>query len=128
MTIKVTGSRELKKNIRKARQQMKKAFAAGLIDVTTFIEHESNKIAPRDQGDMRLSSFTTDITQKGEISIGRVGYDSPYAPFVHEMPETNNFTTPGTGPKFLEKTIKNKEKRTFRIFSKTVKRFLRAWQ
>ena len=45
-----------------------------------------------------------------EISI-EVGFNTDYAAIVHEMPTTNIFTTPGTGPKYLEaKLIKNKEK------------------
>ena len=46
----------------------------------------------------------------GEISI-EVGFDADYAAFVHEMPATNIYTTPGSGPKYMEaKLIKNKEK------------------
>lgn len=46
----------------------------------------------------------------GEISI-EVGFDADYAAIVHEMPASNIWTTPGTGPKFLEaKLIKHKEK------------------
>jgi len=30
-----------------------------------------------------------------------MGYYADYAIYVHEMPETNNFSTPGTGPKYL---------------------------
>ena len=128
MAVKVTGVKQVKANLRKSRVQLKRAISAGLIDMTTFIEHNSNKIAPREQGDMRLSSFTTDINERGEVQIGRVGYDSPYAPFVHEMPESNNFTTPGTGPKFLERTVKEKSKKALDIFFKIVTRHLKAWR
>ena len=37
--------------------------------------------------------------------IGRVGYTAKYADIVHEMPETNNFTKPDTGPQFLLKAV-----------------------
>ena len=46
----------------------------------------------------------------GEISIV-VGFDTEYAAVVHEAPQSWQWSTPGTGPKFLEsKLIKNKEK------------------
>jgi len=49
-------------------------------------------------------------TKHGEISV-EVGFDTDYAAAVHEMPETVNWSTPGTGPKYLEsKLIRNKEK------------------
>ena len=48
--------------------------------------------------------------EHGEISIV-VGFDTEYAAVVHEMPATTQWSTPGTGPKYLEsKLIKNKEK------------------
>ena len=49
-------------------------------------------------------------TKHGEISV-EVGFNTDYAATVHEMPETTQWSTPGTGPKYLEsKLIRNKEK------------------
>lgn len=126
--IKVVGTDKVLRNLAKANKQLTRALSAGIIDSTTFIERESNKIAPKDSGFMReQSSFTTDVNKKGSILIGRVGYDAMYAPFVHEMPESNNFTTSGSGPKFLEKTIKRRNE-ILKVFFNTAKRFLRKWQ
>jgi len=48
--------------------------------------------------------------EHGEISV-EVGFDTEYAAAVHEMPKTTQWSTPGTGPKYLEsKLIRNKEK------------------
>ena len=48
--------------------------------------------------------------ERGEISV-EVGFNTDYAAVVHEMPDTTQWSTPGTGPKYLEsKLIKNKEK------------------
>lgn len=46
----------------------------------------------------------------GEISI-EVGFNTDYAAIVHEMLVSTIWSTPGTGPKYMEsKLIKNKEK------------------
>ena len=45
-----------------------------------------------------------------EISV-EAGFAADYAAKVHEMPNTYNYTEPGSGPKYLEsKLIRNKEK------------------
>ena len=45
-----------------------------------------------------------------EVSI-EIGFNTPYAAKMHEMPANTNWSTAGSGPKFLEtKLVKNKEK------------------
>lgn len=128
MAVKITGQREIAKNLVKANKQLARALRGGLISGMTYVERESNKKAPRDTGFLRISSFTTDVTKRGKVQIGRVGYDSAYAPFVHEMPESNNYTTPGTGPKFLEKAIKNNVREIITRIFRTTTRLLSSWQ
>lgn len=125
---KVTGINTIAKNLRKADKDLLRAMRAGLIDGMAFTENKSNEIAPRDTGFLRLSSFTTDIDQNGRVQVGRVGYDSTYAPYVHEMPETNNFTTPGTGPKFLERAIKENVRALMSTMFRTMTRLLASWR
>jgi len=48
--------------------------------------------------------------ERGEISV-ELGFNTDYAAAVHEMPETTQWSTPGTGPKYLEsKLLRNKDK------------------
>lgn len=48
--------------------------------------------------------------EHGAISV-ELGFNADYAAYVHEAPRSWLWTTPGTGPKFLEsKLIRNKEK------------------
>ena len=42
------------------------------------------------------------------VTVGFGGPAAPYALYVHEMPSTNNFTTPGTGPKYLERPARRR--------------------
>lgn len=65
---------------------------------------------PKKQGNLRRTQQIEAPKLKPDISI-EVGFAADYAAKVHEMPDTNNFTEPGSGPKYLEKKlIKNREK------------------
>lgn len=66
------------------------------------IEADSNEIVPKKFGVLVNSSFTSfnPFTRKATV-----GYTANYVGFVHEMPESYNYTSPGTGPKFLTKAI-----------------------
>ena len=96
--------RNLDKEVKGIRGRNRKGMqAAGL-----FIKGESMEHTPvsPDGGVLVNSAFFSTIeAPKGAIL--RIGYTAKYAPFVHEMPESNNFTKPDTGPKFLEKAVKN---------------------
>lgn len=50
-------------------------------------------------GELRSSGYA-DHTSIPDAS--EVGFSAPRAYIVHQMPEDFEFTTPGTGPKFLE--------------------------
>lgn len=59
-------------------------------------------VTPMDTGDLRESLYTVShITYQGYTL--EVGFDTEYAPMVHEWPSTINWTTPGTGNKYLER-------------------------
>lgn len=62
-------------------------------------------------GHLRRSQKIEKPKTVGKVTSVEVGFDTEYAAVVHEMPATTQWSTPGTGPKFLEsKLIKNKEK------------------
>lgn len=123
----IKGKRDILKNLKKQHSLVKRGMYAGVIEVSTELEFRSNSLAPRKTGFLRISSFTV-TPLGGDIVLGRVGYTAAYAAYVHEMPESNNFTKPGTGPKFLEKAVKNNQKRLTDLFFITVKRFVIAWR
>lgn len=119
--------KQILENLKKHHDLLKRGVYAGIIDVSTELEFKSNELAPRDIGFLRMSSFSVQPLY-GDIILGRVGYTASYAAYVHEMPESYNFTKPGTGPKFLEKAAKRNERRLTDTFFKTVKRFTMAWR
>jgi len=105
MTIKIKGMEKVLKKLNKEINAIQGKTKEGVLAAVTFIEGESNEIVPQKHGVLINSSFSG-VSKRfkffGKI-IGRVGYTAKYAPFVHEMPERNNFTKPGTGPQFLLK-------------------------
>lgn len=65
---------------------------------------------------MAKSNIATHIGPAVEI-----GYSAYYFPYVHEK-HFSNYTTPGTGPKFLETAIKNNIRNAISIFSTYLKK------
>ena len=62
-------------------------------------------------GHLRRSQKIEQPKTVGGIVSVEVGFNTDYAATVHEMPESTLWSTPGTGPKYLEsKLIRNKEK------------------
>lgn len=103
--IKVTGQKEIKKNLAKFTKKKEARLTKTLSQLGRRTLAKSKKITPKDKGALRKSGFWR-IEKKPRGPQVRVGYNDPKAPFVHEMPAEFNYTTPGTGPKFLEKVIR----------------------
>lgn len=118
--IKIKGQKDVLKNLNRAIQKIEGNTAKGMLAAGLFVEGESNEIAPHDKGVLIGSSFTSLGTFLKKIFV-RVGYTAGYGPFVHEMPESNNFTKPGTGPKFLWKAITQNTQKILRIIQARAK-------
>lgn len=92
----------------------------GVRKAALFIEGESNEVVPQKLGVLINSSFSQ-AERQAKKSVGRVGYTAFYAPFVHEMPATFNYTKPDTGPKFLQKSISENHGTILKIIQKAAK-------
>ena len=90
-------------NLNKAISGIEGATHKGLLAAGTFIKGESQEITPVEFGVLLNSAFVRPV---GPMRVV-VGYTALYAAWVHEFPEFFNYTKPGTGPKFLERAIKN---------------------
>jgi len=79
------------------------------MDVALDIRQKSVDVAPKDKGVLRQNSGTRDFPNYSEVFYG--GMASQYAIYQHEGMRADgthvvkNYTTPGTGRKFLENTI-----------------------
>jgi hypothetical protein len=101
---------KINKATEKAIAKMGEGAFRGMLKAGTFIQGESQEIAPHRTGILIGSAFTDSAFTslgKGTKFIVRVGYTALYAAFVHEMPAKTNWTKPDTGNKFLEKAVKN---------------------
>jgi hypothetical protein len=99
----------------------------GLLEAGLKIEAASNKIAPRDLGNLVGSSYARKA-QDGSLSV-EVGYGASYAAAIHENLEMKLKGEPRAsgrgvywGPKgeskFLEKTVRENEKAIVEIVRK----------
>jgi len=69
---------------------------------------EEEPYAPHKTGLLWRSKVVNEWLDKLTLEVG---FNTEYAAFVHEMPSSNEFTLPGSGPKFLESKItKNRDK------------------
>lgn len=117
---KVKGLDDVLKNLSKEVQGIEGRTEKGLKAAGLFIQAESIERTPVKFGVLANSSFvSTAMALAGPVL--RVGYTALYAPFVHESPETNNFTKIGTGPKFLEKAVKNNVRKILEIIRNRAK-------
>lgn len=94
------------------------AVARGL---NKFGEHLKGKVidaTPMDTGELRRSIYMKEATEGNlTVEIGSSGAIAPYNVYVHEIPKIN-YTTAGTGYKFLERPF-YEEKSKIKTFIKT---------
>lgn len=76
-------------------KQIKRLTTKGLNVLANQIESDSNRYAPKLTGDLRSQSFVTFDNKK-------IIWNAPYAARMYYN-QYKNYTTPGTGPKWVEK-------------------------
>ena len=89
-------------NLNKEIKKIEGATLKGLLAAGVSIKGWSQEITPVEFGPLWNSAFSQ---KSGPLSV-TIGYTEKYAPFVHEAPASFNYTKPNTGPKFLEKAVK----------------------
>lgn len=94
--------------LKKVQDEFKKYGERGLQALRYAIYKEANDImlasivvTPKDDNYLRNSWYATQPGKRGAFS--ELGYGAEYATHVHEMPNTVNWSEPGTGNKYLEK-------------------------
>jgi hypothetical protein len=89
-------------------KQAPKAFDESLHQEALELEAASVPLVPVKEAVLVRSSNIRRIPGGWSLT-----YDTEYAFWVHEMPETNNFTKPGTGPKYLQRPFEFRMKNFF---------------
>lgn len=87
--IKITGQKQLMRNLNKQIEWMMDDERRALDDATKFIKAEAVNLAPVEFGVLRNSAFQGVFRRGKNRIIGRVGFTAKYAGYVHEMPMLN---------------------------------------
>lgn len=107
----------LEKVLNKLNKQIKKIEGRsiqGMVESTIIVSDDMDKIPPKipvDTGNLRGSWFLISLMISG-MPVVIFGFSANYAFFVHEMVgatktgEAINWGRPGSGPKFLESSLK----------------------
>ena len=103
--IKVTGVAQLQRRLRSAALAQGTMAAANAYRAGLYVQRESQKIVPIDEGNLKNSAFTRNIGGAGWLHDVIVGYTANYAVYVHEDPNARH--KPGKTYKFLEKILKD---------------------
>lgn len=110
-----------------------KAAERGVQKAAEELESESEKLAPKKKGKLRKSRRVEVETKTGlritatvsysAVNPTKSGYQFNYALYLHEVADFDP-TTPGTGPKFLERPLKAKSRRFIKIIAEEIKKEL----
>jgi hypothetical protein len=117
--MKVRGVRQVIGNLNKEIKKIEGDTRLGLMAAGIFIENEAKEITPHDKG-VLVSSAYHHVDRVGNDWALRVGYTAKYAPHVHEMPNSVNWSKPDTGNKFLFKAVFNNEANILRIIKNRI--------
>lgn len=104
-TVKVTGTEKVLRNLNLEMKKIKRLTKSRLYACGLLVKNRAVKITPIKTGNLRGSAYVTPIDTAAGPQV-EIGYTAYYAPYVHEMPEDYNYTKAGTGPKFLERGLK----------------------
>ena len=120
MTVKVKGQAKVLANLNKQILKIKGRTLKGLYTAALLVKNRAVKITPYRLGNLAGSAYVTPVKSLTK-PIVEIGYTAVYAPIVHEMPASYNYTKPGTGPKFLEKALRSSAKDIIEIIKKEAK-------
>lgn len=113
------GGKTLMINLGKEIKEIRSGALKGVKAGSIFLEGESLRVVPHDTGTLANTSFNK-AQMQGNTAVGTTGYTAEYAPFVHEMPASYNYSKPNTGPKYLERPLKDNRNRILAIIKKRV--------
>ena len=110
--VELTGVRELVAKLNASPRQVRQACEEGLYRFGEKIMGEAVKVTPKRTGALRASGRVEPPVSHWwshlvSVKLKFGGAAAPYAIYVHEMTGAKvHWTTPGTGPKFLETPLK----------------------
>lgn len=119
--------------LKEAKAEIERKKIIALTEGAEFILGETIPVTPKSPqdfikdvglpGDLRKSGNTQLEKRFGEL-VGLITFGDgrvDYAVHVHEMPDDTNYSEPGTGNKYLEKTIRAKGNECLKLMARRIK-------
>jgi len=128
----VYGSGKVIKNLNVLQTRIKQSPREPIKQTMEQLKARVIEVTPLDKGNLRSTiRVYLPADNIGELLAGNMmGTGSPpkyvdYALEVHEMPANMNWTTPGTGPKYMEGPLKEISPSFYRRMYTTLRKMLR---
>jgi hypothetical protein len=125
---------QLLKQLDLTQNNIMRAAIQGVSKAANELANESDKLTPRDEGEL-VASRKIRLEVRHGISVlatvsysairrSKSGWNFDYAVFQHEVGDWDP-TTPGTGPKYLERPLKAYTRRLQKTIADEIKKELR---
>lgn len=98
MKIEIEGRKKLAAKLGRSRRDVKSNMDRERIRSAEHLLSVAIPVTPLESGELRQSGFA-----EHDVDTSIVGFAAEHAIYVHEMPDTNTYTIPGTSGKFLER-------------------------
>jgi hypothetical protein len=118
--LSIKGKDIVDKRLKKSTREKGRLLEKGMKEAAEHLLRKSLEVCPKDTGRLRKSGKVKRRGQ-GKNAAFEVVYEAPYAIYVHEMPNKGiNWTTPGTGNKYLERPARQERSTMRRIVRETL--------
>lgn len=101
----IRGLYEFEAKMKLTRARAEAANRRALVSAGWEVVKKAWPMTPYKSGYLRSSFMVSKHRQYGFGNMVYIYVNAPYGLYVHEMPTWYNFTTEGTGPKYLEKAL-----------------------
>ena len=95
-------NRDLGNSLRLALIAIHEKIEKASIEWVGLVNRRVEEVTPLDTSELLDSRYVM-VEHPPRRTVIEVGFKADHAPLVHEWPSTVNWTTPGTGNKFLER-------------------------
>lgn len=116
MQISFKGIRTMSSKLRQLKADIRRRGLVAVRVGNEFLISKMIPVTPMRTGRLR-KSFENHVSAGAYAVYGKIENTAPYASYVHEMPEATNWTTPGTGPKFMERPMDENQREVLRIIA-----------
>ena len=102
-------------------EDVRRRAMGGVAEGANLVLLAAQPKTPMREGLLRASLFALIPTVEGREIVSGVGTNLVYAAYQHELPASANFTTAGTGPKYLENAMDEQREAVKQIITNYLK-------